>query len=64
MAEKSPFSGVGSGKNQMTGDGAIAAIEENTGPKAKSEKHRTSHPKSGGKTTGQGGDIGVGKWNP
>lgn len=65
MAEKSPLTGPGAGKNQLTGDGAIAAIKENTGPKAKGDKHRTSHPKAGGTTQGPSGDIGhAGKWSP
>lgn len=62
--EKSPFSGTGAGKNQLSGDHEISHFKENTGPATKSSKHSKSHPSPGGKTEGPSGDMGVGNWKP
>ena len=61
--QNSPFSGLGSGKRQLSGKSTIDSIPENTGPKPSMHKS-TSNRSGSGKTEGPSGDVGHLDWNP
>jgi hypothetical protein len=64
--KESPFSGMGSGSNQPSGDsgGIHSVTEKKYGGSKMGTRADKSHPAPGGKTQGPSGDCGVSDWNP
>lgn len=58
--QKSPFSGTGAGKGQLTGSHEISHFTENTGPKAKSGSQKSHGPSVQSETN----EVKRASWSP